>query len=287
MSEVEIPQYPPLNSCILIDSRMGSRIELKSYINSTHLFENLIEPESLNAGFKMVTENEIDSCIFGPSVQSEKVKSFLYDLKVSDYKSDCAFLSTYRDGEKQEIEGIHAQVVFPCTRQVFNTSILLALQNANGGELPVSKRKNPITGEPIFIKDAIAKLDLGEGKSLYSYSPSQLPIQDKIQASTSDKASIETFSKQASELAKALADIEPHNLMFRPNGTPSGVTTETIQTLVQKLFPNHERQKGVVDFKLTLEQLLYIWIQNATQYGRKVANAKLREGILSFFSSQT
>lgn len=287
MSEVEIPQYPPLNSCILIDSRMGSRIELKSYINSTHLFENLIEPESLNAGFKMVTESEIDTCIFGPSVQSDNVKGFLYDLQVSDYKSDCAFLSTYREGEKQELEGIHAQVVFPCSRQAFNMSILQALQNANGGELPLSKRKNPITGEPIFIKDAISKLDLGEGKTLYSYSPSQIPIQNNPQDIQSNKASVDTFSKQASELAKALSEIEPHNLMFRPNGTPSSVTTETIQTLVQKLFPNHERQKGIVNFKLTLEQLLYIWVQNATQYGRKVANAKLREGILSFFSSQT
>lgn len=286
MSEVpSSPSYPALNSCVLIDSRMSSRIELKSYIVSTNLFENIIEPESINAGFKVIMSEEVDTCIFGPSVKSENVKGFLIDLQISDYKGDCAFLSTYRAGEKEEIENIHAQVEFPCSRQIFNAGIVQALQNANGGYLPPPKRKDPITGETILLKDALDKLDFGESVSIASKSQDDPNYGESI--SISSKVSIETFTQQASELAKVLDGLDPHNLMFRPNGTPSSVTSDTVKNLISKVFPSTKSGSDLTDFKCNLELLLYTWIQNATQSGRKVANSKLREGILAYFSGDT
>jgi hypothetical protein len=62
------------------------------------------------------------------------------------------------------------------------------------------------------------------------------------------------------------------------------MTTETIQALVFKLFANKKNENGVMDFKFNLEHLLYDWIQVATQHGRKIANARLKEGILNYLS---
>ncbi len=282
MSEETTPSYPPLNSCVLIDSRMSSRLELKSYIQSTNLFETLIEPDTLNHGIKTITEQQIHTCIFGPSVKSENIQGFLNDLKVADYKADCAFLSTYREGTKEEIEGIHMQVMFPCSRQTFNSGIIQALQNANGGTLPPTRRNNPLTGEPLYLKNTIEKLELDDSNNSFVYSTSN-PRNIRLQQNSIETES-NSFISQASELTKFLLEIEPQNLRFKADGSPSKMTTETIQALVFKLFANKKNENGVMDFKFNLEHLLYDWIQVATQHGRKIANARLKEGILNYFS---
>jgi hypothetical protein len=259
-NEAEVPSFPPLSSCLLIDSRMSSRLELKSYVQSTHLFEQIAEPESLDLGLKLINEIEVDICIFGQSLRPKNIEGFFSDLKKKNHNQGCAFVSIQRENEQFKIEGIHEILFLPCSRKDFNTGIIKALRNANSGVLPLSKKINPITGEPISLAAAIEKIQtISEGQTV--------PI------------------SKISELSKILACIEPGNLLFKPNGDPTAKTTEVIKEIIMKVLPDEKDNLELIRFQQALEKFLYKWIEIASNSGRQVANLRLKQDILEYFAN--
>ena len=289
-------QYPPLNICLLIDSRMGSRMELRASLSSMHLFERVVEPESLAAGYKTLLSEQIDTCIFGPSLRADKIHEFLEDIKAADCRTDCAFLMACCPGE--QVEGVHGNFEFPCSRQNLNQAIVKAIQVANGGEFPSPKKLHPITGQPLNLKDYILdRTEIGQDLAARdqvsaSNQPDQPHHLESAVPSTAPSApevSAGVLSNQVSALGRMLAELEPAHLKFSATGDPTATTVSIVRGMVEQLFPTEALQKSsehsgqLSQFKSYLESLIYEWIQNATIGGKKTASAKLRESILQYF----
>jgi len=242
MSEVaDIPSFPPLNACLLIDSRMSSRKELKAYIDSTNLFENVVEPDSLTSGISIISKREIDTCVLGPSLKGDKVDGFFADLKASNYSGDCAFLLVTAEGGS-EILDVHSKITFPCTRKTFNDGIIEALKKANRAGLVVSKRLDPLTGEPFSLKDIFEKL-------LASSNTESIASEAKLETLSSKGAGKSEIPSRISDLADALKSLELDSLGFETDGRPTMLTQERIRTLTDGLFTDDSRDPDILDFK--------------------------------------
>ena len=78
--DAEQPHYPALERCVLIDARMGSRIEIIKDIKASALFDTIAEGKSLNDARSILTWTDVDACFLGPSVSPEKAIDLIKEV---------------------------------------------------------------------------------------------------------------------------------------------------------------------------------------------------------------
>jgi hypothetical protein len=266
----------PLGLCILIDYRLSSKARLKNNLASTQLFETIEEPGSLHACLAILAKRPVDTFVFGPSVRSYKIHEFMDKLSQTANGGECAFIMARTADGSEPISGVHSVIEFPCAQSTFNQGIVKALTKSHGGKLPEAKRYHRITGKPVSLKDSIEKLEF----------PSEQTATAVIQDTRSSLWPRETFDlvlRNSSALRAKLSEIEPYNLGFRGDGSPTEFTSETVLKIIDSIFPNADAVPGMPKFKLVLEDLLYKWAQIGTKLGRKTADTCLRREIINCF----
>jgi hypothetical protein len=263
----------PLGSCLVVDYRLSSRTLLMEYLSRTELFETVHEPGSLALGLEMISKHEVDTCIFGPSVKSEKIQEFITTTRAIGKSAQCSFLVFQQRDRREEVEGAHAILGFPCSQPVFNSGILKALTGANGGTLPISRRTDPENGEPIALKERLLKLDFPghPSKAAQKALKSQPPLEPW------SRQLIETVVARYALLSKQLTELNPFNLKFRSDGAPTEFTSTAIQRVIDETFSDVGDIEDMPRFQESFAKLLENWIRRGTSQGRAAADYELKK----------
>lgn len=274
-TDTDIQTYPPLESCVLLDSRMSMRVKIRDLLKSTMLFERIMEPSSLEDALEIISAPEssidFDSCVFGPGISEQSIELFIRDFKKIKPDSYCSFVALRNENTLQEdpqetienIEGVHAQGTFPCSKHIFNELVVESLQKANNGSLEFSRRVNPMTGKPLILAVSVAKLGMQTNS-----------VQDRTHQDVS----------KAHSFVLKLRETEPFNFKFRVDGTPSATTKDFVTEVIEEVFVDDEHSEEITAFKIDLAQFFYAWIQDAQEHGKKEANRLLKGKLLLYFT---
>jgi hypothetical protein len=266
----------PLGTCILIDYRISSRFRLKNFISSTELFEQVEEPGSLHACLAMLAKQPVDTCVFGPSVRADKIREFMRRVTEANSATECAFIQTRSYSAEESIDGLHSVVDFPCSQTDFNVGVVSALSRAHGGNLPEGKRYDPSSGRPVPLKDHLAGLEFPDGQTadivIRESRPSMWP-----------RETFDCVLRNSQSLREKLEQLQPFNLRFRSDGSPTEFTSEVVLGLIDAVFPNSDIVPGLSKFKGVLEELIYKWAQIGTELGRRTADRCLKREIINCF----
>lgn len=276
----------PLESCLLVDYRLSSRTRLKEYIHSTQLFETVHEPGSLTIGLEMVASQQIETCIFGPSVKPEKINEFILNTQISGLSTKCAFLAFQSRERGGTVFGAHAVLEFPCPQPNFNIGIVKALAGANGGKIPESKRTNPITGKPISLKASLAQLEFPGHERKVPIAAERVTEGPLPPAQPWSGELIKVVVQNIPELFDKLGQIQPFNLKFRSNGTPTEFTSNILRDVIETTFNNMISIPDIEPFKEALQTLLLGWVKRGTTQGRAAADFVLRRELRDCLESE-
>ena len=131
----EILDIQALNCCLLIDSRFSSRGETRAALKASALFENIIEPESVDHSIRLLSELSVAACLIGTSV-TPTVATRLVDQSRGSLRSPhCAFLYMISPAREQLMaEGslaMHSLIPWPCAPQEFVQGIVNGVVNAD------------------------------------------------------------------------------------------------------------------------------------------------------------
>ncbi len=266
----------PLGTCLLIEYRLSLRSRLHNCIASTDLFVNVEEPASMLISLAMIAKQRVDSCIFGPSVRWDKVREFMKQVSESAASTECAFLVTRSCLPGDSIDGVHIVIEFPCSQREFNAAIVGAITKAHGGKLPEAKRCDPQTGRPLLLKDLVSQLQYPGNQSV------DVVIKDN-RPSLWPRETFDAVLRKSSLLKAKLAELQPFNLCFRTDGSPTEFTSETVLNLIASVFPDADLVPGMPKFKVVLEELIYKWAQTGAQLGRRTADTCLKREIMNCF----
>jgi len=222
----------------------------------------------LTLGLEMVSDLRVETCIFGPSVRSEKIQDFIINTKASPGSKDCAFLVFQSRERREDVSGAHAVVEFPCMQPNFNVGIVKALVEANGGSLPEGRRVDPMTGKPISLKATLARLDFS------GHEPRQSVMTDAREEARPQwtRQLIETVVRCSHKLYGALLEVKPYNLKFKFGGEPSEFTVNVVRDIIEQTFAGVRDVPDLERFKDVLQQLLLQWAKRASLQGRAAAD---------------
>ena len=141
----ETSDIQALNCCLLIDSRYSSRIETRAALKAAALFENIIEPESVDHSIRLLSELSVAACLIGTTV-TPKVATRLVDQSRAALRTpQCAFLYMISPArEALMAEGsltMHGLIPWPCNPREFVQGIVNGVVTAD----PKSSWKNRST----------------------------------------------------------------------------------------------------------------------------------------------
>lgn len=274
-AQTEIPRYPSMIRCLLLDARHGSRVELQKSISSSELFDSVIEAKSLKSAANMLEANDYDACFIGPSISPELINPFLSEARACTHAKDCAFLVvTNSDDEalkiKYEEGGAHFVILRPCSRAKFFESVVRGVVNANqngawasivkanGGEVIPGGLKE--AGSPKATKPASA--------------PEQKP--EEVFASILSSPQ-EMLSPLSSALkSKRITVSEAHE----PNDEAKAEVAKIADKILASSDGNSPLMKG---FRVFLEKSLLEWIVNVKLSNENEATDQLRIRLLTYY----
>lgn len=266
----------PLGICLLVEYRLSSRTRLERCVTSTHLFESIEESGSLHACLSAIARKKVDACIFGPSVKMDKIREFLGRLSETDAAKSCAVIVARRLSTSEPVDGAHSMMDFPCSQGAFNAGVVRALSRVYGGQLPDLQTIDPDSGKLVSLRDLVDSLEYPDNESADSIIRDSRP-------SIWPRETFEAVLKRSRLFRERLGEIQPFNLGFRSDGSPTEFTSETVLGLLNVVFPDTDGIPGMSKFKLVLEELIYKWAQIGTQLGRRTADTCLRREIINCF----
>lgn len=133
--ESNLPRFPALARCLVIDASHKARTSLVSSIKSCFLFEDIMEASSISDGGKKVSNISYDACIIGSTVSLDMARDFLDKFKTKTMAKDCAFICVIRDGDGDPMAypQAHGVVVIPSVKQKMFESMARAILIASNG----------------------------------------------------------------------------------------------------------------------------------------------------------
>jgi hypothetical protein len=270
----------PLDACLLVDYRLGTRTTLKEYIIQTEVFGIIHDPGSLGFSLPMIASQHVDTCIFGPSVKAERIKEFILSTQLRGESKLCAFIAFRRGGNLDEISNAHVVLEFPKSQQHFNVSLVKAITAANNGAIPHIERIDPVTRQKISLSERLSRLDFPPCDSTGSDA-----VRQEFDGVKFTAPLIEAITGSATTLFQQLLKLNPLALKFTSDGSPSDYTVKAIRSAINNSFNKSNQIPGMREFSDVLEALLYEWAKRGALQGRAVADfvlrRELREMLLS------
>lgn len=272
----ELPHYPALNCCALIDARMASRNELRKDVKASALFENITEGKSLADGMAILEWQEVDACFLGPSLSPEKAAEFIRDAKTRVRSTDCAFIVVINAGDDATGEllrnaGAHGVIIRPCTKMTFTDGVVRAVISANADG--VWAGLSLMYGHDNIL--AVMR-DAGGKQRLPGVSPVlEEAIFSAMAASTEP------------QLRTILEAIDSGEIRLTPEGKPTRRAQQIIKAAVDEILSDDEaggREGGseVQQFKAFFYDSLCSWFTDIIQGDERDATEKLRRCLLAY-----
>ncbi len=124
-----------LNCCLLIDSRYSSRIETRAALKAASLFENIIEPESVDHSIRLLSELSVSACLIGTTVTPSVATRLVDQSRAALRTPQCAFLYMISPArEALMAEGsltMHGLIPWPCNPKEFIQGIVNGVVTAD------------------------------------------------------------------------------------------------------------------------------------------------------------
>jgi hypothetical protein len=269
----------PLEACLLVDYRLGSRTKLKEYIAATQIFALIYEPGSLGLSLPMIAAQHVDTCIFGPSIKAERIKEFILSTQLRGESKLCAFIAFRAKGNRDDISNAHVVLDFPQNQQHFNVGLVRAITASNNGTIPNIERIDPVSGKLLSLSERLSSLDFPPCSSIETSH-----ISTKVKATQLNQPLIEVIATNSAGLFQQLLKLNPLALKFRSDGTPSDYTVQAIRGAIYNSFTTQNETAGIEQFKEILEGLLYQWVKRSATQGRAVADFVLRRELRGLLS---
>ena len=274
--------YPPLSACVLVDSSFKSRKELLKDLNSSRLFQNVIEAGSLDEGAASVSESAIDACVLGPSVSRERATEFIAKGAQSKSSPECAFVvavhSATSTAELTDYEGAHGLAKLPCSRVQLADTIVNAVVKANANS-------------PWRVIREKALAESGALESITTTAPksniSELDTQPKPTSADAPSKMGAVFSSKAADFARALTKLEAGIYSFKIDGTPTMTTQRAIHDAIEEIFPLEANNSELDNFKIFLSTALVQWLKDLRSDSKRAASTNLRNALAFYLSRGT
>ena len=271
--------YPPLSACVLVDSSFKSRKELLKDLNSSRLFQNVIEAGSLDEGANSVAQSAIDACVLGPSVSRERATAFIAKGAQSSSSPECAFVvaihAATNSAELNDYDGAHGMAKLPCSRVQLADTIINAVVKANANS-PWRVIREKELAEMGQLESITTDTDEQEAPAFTSQpkpAPSEAPT--KLGA---------IFSSKAAEFARALAKLETGIYTFKMDGTPSMTMQRAVHDAIEKIFPLEASNTELDNFKSFLATALVQWLRDLHSESKQTATTNLRNALAFYLS---
>lgn len=269
-NEKDLPQYPALASCLLVESRLGSRHELEKDLKSMDLFVELKVSKSLSAARLTLELEDIDCCVFGPYLTPSSIRELLSWAPEHAKSKDCAYIVISEEGSEERFidDGAHSQVWRPLTKAKFFDAVVRAVVAAN---------KNSSWKSVFENSEFHRNFDVEVASPLLASSAKREVIFDALQNPRSFLGSGAPVTDDLEEIQKFF---EKTNLVFLDGGEPTPELKAAATTLLALLFPNGNPEN--MRFYKHCLKAAFAWFENAPLGGFSEATDQLRITILQF-----
>jgi len=258
----------PFGICVVIDYRLSHRFRLRNFLVATNLFRTIEEPSTLHDCAVLLQRLPVDACIFGPTLKAERVSECIRKASNSTSTKRCTFIASRRHNKQETIEGIDSLIEFPCTQESLSRRIVQAIELVHRKSSAGSKS---FSGERNRLSSLQQRVELSQIQNGAPFHTS-VPVHGNY---AWQRPALEIIAPRFSLFWRKLCEIQPFYLRFRSDASPTEFTAATVVGLIEDVFPNTDNIPAVADFKTALEQLLYVWIQLASQHDRHAANRRL------------
>lgn len=159
MIDAEEMHFTPLESCAVVDSRLGSRKELREAIDETGLFFEVYEPPGITETLNFFEKSNVDACIIGASVSQSGFMSFIQGFEKRVHSSDCALLFAANEQTKRSRrseEKFGRRFTFPCTTVELYNQVTESVEKAcnNKKKLKLLEQHNRLVESRLYSSDA-------------------------------------------------------------------------------------------------------------------------------------
>jgi len=275
--EFELPQFPALEKCIIVDARHSSRNELVKDLSASTLFLKMIEAKSIANGLGMMEAQTTDALCVGSSVSVEAACELISRAKVVAASADCAYLAVLEAGsagrEALLAAGAHSVIEKPYSRMRLFEKVVEAVVKANANSSWASLYnkcvENGIFGTVLIKEQPPAVNELG----------SVVVLEDKVLTEAMQKA----MAASTEGFKGILLGIESGQYNLDPSGAPTRRTREAIATLVDEMLGlDPELEQGALKFKRFFAEAALQWMLDLVKSDQKQATENFRLRLLTF-----
>lgn len=259
-----LPHFPALAQCMLVESRLSSRQEIKKDIQASALFEVTVEAGSVPKGLGMLETQDVDACFIGPSVSIEKAVELLKMKESNIHYKDCAFICIVDAGSDRKeplLEaGAHGVLERPYSKLRFTEGVVAAVISANKNS-PWRSLFEEAFPESILLKKAPPPVEPSPEKRAYA----------------------EVFLNVSERLRIIMEGSERGEFLLNNAGYPAPKTQKALSELVNEVFVAVGKRDVIPgDFRAFVEQMLINWFIDYIQEGEGVAKRNLKGALLSY-----
>ena len=260
-NEFSQSKYPALSTCLVVDSRLGSRHAIVKDIKSSDLFEQIIEAVSLADALLILEKGGVDACFMGPSLSAPALSAFIEQAKRLTTTEDCAFISIIGndspEAKKFKNSGIHAFIPRPYSKKTFTELTIEAVISANAD-------------------------GIWAGISLKSLAQGFTVLDKKKDAGALLAAA--AMRKTSAGLKRIVADYHQHLLGLDPYGEPSAQAWKMLDDLRQEALANFQGHPDIESFSQFLRSILGEWFVDLAQTNDRIALENMKRKIMAYRS---
>lgn len=266
------PDYPALNAVTVVDSRLGSRRELIKDLKATALFERVVEAKSLAHGLLTLHIEDVDSCMIGPSLRSDKALQFLESAKQIPTAEVCAFVVVRNEGSNSEKEfervGVHNIIRRPYTKEVFREKVVQSVIKANANSE--------------WAK--IAQARLADGQTL---GQTEQAVQDEEGDLPNRLALTAVFRDTLPRLKDIVVGHQDGQYGLLIDGRPTPRTSAAIRELIEEILDSQELSPEERIYMANyLDTAIRDWFVDVVLRSEGIATAKLRKKLIDFVTGR-
>lgn len=246
----------PLGRCILLESRYSVRGELLEALNSSALFSEVVEAQSLRDGLHELSANEYDACILGTTVSRPKAVQFVNEAAQISRSRKCAFITLVSEGDESvvmpvENTGMTYQALrWPASPEKLSEGIVIAVKRA----------EDPSKWTEVRLSA------------------------DKPEDNKFEERMFAVLSSEIIDLGEIVDRVRTGELTLDDKRRPSPEARLAIHNVVINIFGDHIVSQKMLDFKKYFEGALILWFVELVSYSVPFATGNLRRRLQAYVS---
>lgn len=282
----QLPTYPALAKCVIIDARFKSRKKVAKDVAATELFESIVEACCVADGKEIALSSPADIIVIGPSVSEDKAFDFINFVKGNMHSPDCAILAiSHAQTTKPDVFIAHgAQEAIDSDsslRQLFD-AIIRAVIRMNENNPWGSILLEQLGDETIYLQQVFP-----ERSGTISVVGGELDEKEETVVVAGDGDLFDSmFDDETGALSQILKDVNEGTFGLLDDGTLTQEARARVLAMVDGIlagFPDSPQTQALRNF---LERAITDWVIDVTISGEKVARREFRKKIDRFRTSR-